>query len=101
MHEVGQRELRDEARLGERTGWVVERGVDHLEELRQRVLRSLLAVVVGAGLCLVAVKPLVRMLEAAEADSPTAPLREVFDGWRGLQAEPQQCDAHLDEAQPQ
>ena len=38
--------------------------VDHLEELRQRVLRSLLAVVVGAGLCLVAVKPLVRMLEA-------------------------------------
>ena len=38
--------------------------VDHLEELRQRVLRSLLAVVVGAGLCLVGVKPLVRMLEA-------------------------------------
>ena len=38
--------------------------VDHLEELRQRVLRSLLAVVIGAGVSLVAVKPLVRMLEA-------------------------------------
>ena len=43
--------------------------VDHLEELRQRVLRSLLAVVVGAALCLVAVKPLVRMLEAPVAAS--------------------------------
>ena len=38
--------------------------VDHLEELRQRVLRSLVAVVVGALLCLVMVKPLVRLLEA-------------------------------------
>ena len=38
--------------------------VDHLEELRQRVLSSLLAVVVGAALCLVAVKPRVRMLES-------------------------------------
>ena len=38
--------------------------VDHLEELRQRVLRSLLAVVVGAGVSLVVVKLLVRMLEA-------------------------------------
>lgn len=37
--------------------------VDHLEELRRRVLRSLLAVVVAAALCLVAVKPLVRLLE--------------------------------------
>ena len=37
--------------------------VDHLEELRQRVLRSLLAVVLAALACLVAVKPLVRMLE--------------------------------------
>lgn len=37
--------------------------VDHLEELRQRVLRSLLAVVVAALACLVAVKPLVRLLE--------------------------------------
>jgi sec-independent protein translocase protein TatC len=37
--------------------------VDHLEELRQRVLRSLLAVVVSALVCLLAVKPLVRLLE--------------------------------------
>ena len=37
--------------------------VDHLEELRRRVLRSLLAVVVAAALCLVAVKPLVKLLE--------------------------------------
>ena len=37
--------------------------VDHLEELRRRVLRSLLAVVLAAVLCLVAVKPLVRLLE--------------------------------------
>ena len=38
--------------------------VDHLEELRQRVLRSLLAVVVAAFFCLLGVKPLVRILEA-------------------------------------
>ena len=38
--------------------------VDHLEELRQRVLRSLLAVVIGALACLLGVKPLVRLLEA-------------------------------------
>lgn len=38
--------------------------VDHLEELRQRVFRSLLAVVIAAGVCLIAVKPLVRLLEA-------------------------------------
>ena len=37
--------------------------VEHLEELRRRVLRSLLAVVVAAAGCLVAVKPLVRLLE--------------------------------------
>lgn len=37
--------------------------VDHLEELRNRVLRSLLAVVVGAAACLVFVKPLVKLLE--------------------------------------
>ncbi|MEX1323418.1 MAG: twin-arginine translocase subunit TatC [Synechococcaceae cyanobacterium] len=37
--------------------------VDHLEELRRRVLRSLLAVVVAAAACLVVVKPLVRLLE--------------------------------------
>lgn len=37
--------------------------VDHLEELRRRVLRSLLAVLVGAGVCLAFVRPLVRLLE--------------------------------------
>ena len=37
--------------------------LDHLEELRRRVLRSLLAVVVAAVACLVVVKPLVRLLE--------------------------------------
>ncbi|MBM5794178.1 MAG: twin-arginine translocase subunit TatC, partial [Cyanobacteria bacterium K_DeepCast_0m_m1_088] len=31
--------------------------VDHLEELRRRILRSLLAVVIGAGGCLLLVKP--------------------------------------------
>ena len=35
----------------------------HLEELRSRVLRSLLAVVVGAAACLLFVRPLVRLLE--------------------------------------
>ncbi|MBW0166275.1 MAG: twin-arginine translocase subunit TatC [Vulcanococcus sp.] len=37
--------------------------VDHLEELRRRILRGLLAVVIGAGGCLLLVKPLVRLLE--------------------------------------
>ena len=37
--------------------------VEHLEELRRRVLRSLLAVVVGAAVCLAGVRPLVRLLE--------------------------------------
>ena len=37
--------------------------VDHLEELRQRVFRSLIAIVLGALACLFAVKPLVRLLE--------------------------------------
>lgn len=37
--------------------------VDHLEELRRRVLRSLVAVVAAAAGCLVVVKPLVRLLE--------------------------------------
>ena len=37
--------------------------VDHLEELRQRVLRSLGAVVICALACLLAVRPLVRLLE--------------------------------------
>ena len=35
--------------------------MEHLEELRGRVLKSLLAVVIGAALCLVGVKPLVRL----------------------------------------
>ncbi|MBM5799589.1 MAG: twin-arginine translocase subunit TatC [Cyanobacteria bacterium K_DeepCast_35m_m2_023] len=37
--------------------------LDHLEELRRRVLRSLLAVVLAAAGCLVLVRPLVRLLE--------------------------------------
>ena len=37
--------------------------VDHLEELRRRVLRSLLAVVLAAAGCLALVRPLVRLLE--------------------------------------
>jgi sec-independent protein translocase protein TatC len=37
--------------------------VEHLEELRWRVLRSLLAVVVAAAACLLAVRPLVGLLE--------------------------------------
>ena len=37
--------------------------LDHLGELRNRLLRSLLAVVVTAALCLVWVRPLVRLLE--------------------------------------
>jgi sec-independent protein translocase protein TatC len=37
--------------------------VDHLEELRRRILRSLLAVLLAAVGCLAAVKPLVRLLE--------------------------------------
>lgn len=38
--------------------------VDHLEELRQRVIRSFIAVVLAAGLSLLLVRPLVRLLEA-------------------------------------
>ena len=38
--------------------------VEHLEELRQRVLRSLIAVLLGAGISLLLVRPLVRLLEA-------------------------------------
>ncbi|MBM5810039.1 MAG: twin-arginine translocase subunit TatC [Cyanobacteria bacterium M_surface_7_m2_040] len=37
--------------------------VDHLEELRRRILRSLLAVVLAAAGCLLLVRPLVRLLE--------------------------------------
>ncbi|WP_353292560.1 twin-arginine translocase subunit TatC [Synechococcus sp. M16CYN] len=38
--------------------------MDHLAELRERLLRSLLAIVLGAVLCLIGVKPLVQFLEA-------------------------------------
>ena len=37
--------------------------VDHLEELRRRVLRSLVAVVIAAAACLAFVRPLVKLLE--------------------------------------
>jgi sec-independent protein translocase protein TatC len=36
---------------------------DHLEELRRRVLRGLLAVVIAAAVCLAFVRPLVKLLE--------------------------------------
>ncbi len=38
--------------------------LDHLEELRQRLLKSLLAILIGSILSLVFVKPLVKALEA-------------------------------------
>jgi len=38
--------------------------LDHLEELRRRLLRSLLAVALSAAGCLLLVRPLVRLLEA-------------------------------------
>ena len=41
--------------------------VDHLEELRRRILRSLLAVLIGAAFCLAFVRPLVRLLEQPAA----------------------------------
>jgi len=41
--------------------------VDHLEELRRRILRSLLAVVVAALGCFAFVRPLVRLLEVPAA----------------------------------
>ena len=37
--------------------------VDHLEELRWRLLRSLGALLAGAALCLIWVRPLVKLLE--------------------------------------
>ena len=37
--------------------------IEHLEELRQRVLQSLVAVVITAAGCLIAVRPLVRLLK--------------------------------------
>ena len=48
---------------GEFPGEVEMTFVEHLEELRRRVLRSLLAVVIGAAACLAFVRPLVRLLE--------------------------------------
>ena len=44
--------------------------VDHLEELRTRVLKSLVSIVIGAIICLLFVKPLVRLLE-----EPAGPIR--------------------------
>ncbi len=38
--------------------------VDHLEELRQRVMKSLISIVLGATASLLLVKPIVRLLEA-------------------------------------
>ncbi|ABX08395.1 twin-arginine translocase subunit TatC [Prochlorococcus marinus] len=38
--------------------------VDHLEELRQRILKSIISIVASAVLSLIFVKPLVRLLEA-------------------------------------
>tara|TARA_Y100001968_G_scaffold63054_1_gene53782 strand:- start:2355 stop:3089 length:735 start_codon:yes stop_codon:yes gene_type:complete len=38
--------------------------VDHLEELRQRILKSLIAILIGAGISLLFVKPIVQILEA-------------------------------------
>lgn len=52
---------------GEFPGEVEMTLLEHLEELRWRVLRSLVAVVAAAGLCLVAVRPLVRLLERPAA----------------------------------
>lgn len=48
---------------GEFPGEVEMTFVEHLEELRRRVLRSLLAVLIGAAACLAFVRPLVRLLE--------------------------------------
>jgi len=51
------------ARSEEFPGEVEMSLVDHLEELRRRILRSLLVVVVAAAGCLLLVRPLVRLLE--------------------------------------
>ncbi len=37
--------------------------VDHLEELRQRVLKSLLAILISSGFCLIFARKLVQALE--------------------------------------
>ncbi len=38
--------------------------IDHLEELRARVLKSLISIILGAAICLLFIKPLVKLLEA-------------------------------------
>ncbi len=38
--------------------------VDHLEELRQRIFKSIISIIFCAGGCLILVKPIVRLLEA-------------------------------------
>jgi sec-independent protein translocase protein TatC len=53
----------DDEPTGEFPGEVEMTFVEHLEELRRRILRSLLAVVIGAAACLAFVRPLVRLLE--------------------------------------
>lgn len=55
--------IRVAPRLNECPGEVEMSLVDHLEELRRRILRSLVAVVVAAAGCLLLVRPLVRLLE--------------------------------------
>ncbi len=59
----GKREPRPAPPGDEFPGEVEMSLVDHIEELRRRVLRALLALLAGAALCLVFVKPLVRLLE--------------------------------------
>jgi len=55
--------IRVAPRLDECPGEVEMSLVDHLEELRRRILRSLVVVVVAAAGCLLLVRPLVRLLE--------------------------------------
>ena len=53
----------DAMRADEFPGEVEMSLMDHLEELRRRILRSLLAVLLAALGCLLLVRPLVRLLE--------------------------------------